>query len=310
MLISQNNRDLQLDGLKFILIFLVILGHLHVGFPVGRLIYSFHMPLFVLLSGYFSKTVDNSRLIHWTLKTIFIYAIFIFLNILIDIFVSHKRIACPDMLTYFYKPTLAMWYLLCLIYWRLSLNLFQKMGGSLNSILLLTTVVIAILMGFVPIGHQFSFQRFFAFSPFFIFGVIIREKQWFDIISKISLPVALSFLTIGLFLAIHIRTYMPREPYDSYKDCLVRIIQTANALILCMAFLRLSRLSVVKKFASLGSITLYFYLYHILFVRTMESIYPDFHTNIIEGVALSFFIVFIIWVMSKLKVFRILLLQK
>lgn len=55
------NRDLSLDTLKGFLIVLVILGHLIGSFnPIGgeglwNLIYTVHMPLFVLISGYFSR---------------------------------------------------------------------------------------------------------------------------------------------------------------------------------------------------------------------------------------------------------------
>ena len=62
------NRDLRLDGLKFIMIFLVVLGHLRFidyGISVGKMIYSFHMPVFVFLSGYFTsqKTEKENKAI-------------------------------------------------------------------------------------------------------------------------------------------------------------------------------------------------------------------------------------------------------
>lgn len=57
-------RDNRLDSLKGFLIILVILGHLigQIGYGNGDLnwevrtfIYTFHMPLFILISGYFTK---------------------------------------------------------------------------------------------------------------------------------------------------------------------------------------------------------------------------------------------------------------
>ena len=53
-------RDLSIDTLKGFLILLVILGHLigslKFSWPgVWNLIYTFHIPLFVLILGYFSK---------------------------------------------------------------------------------------------------------------------------------------------------------------------------------------------------------------------------------------------------------------
>ena len=53
------------DGLKFILIQLVVVGHFTLELfsnPIARgitnQIYSFHMPVFIFLSGYFSKKPD------------------------------------------------------------------------------------------------------------------------------------------------------------------------------------------------------------------------------------------------------------
>lgn len=43
-------RDAKIDGLKFILIFFVVLGHLQYkdyGIELNKMIYSFHMPVFV-----------------------------------------------------------------------------------------------------------------------------------------------------------------------------------------------------------------------------------------------------------------------
>lgn len=61
--ITKTDRVLYLDLLKCFAIFLVIWGHSIQYFkstayfdePIYRIIYSFHMPLFMALSGYFSE---------------------------------------------------------------------------------------------------------------------------------------------------------------------------------------------------------------------------------------------------------------
>ncbi|MFR7480201.1 MAG: acyltransferase family protein [Roseburia sp.] len=57
-------RDYFFDNLKAVLIFLVVLGHFLLPIRgdnplvvVKRLIYVFHMPLFVFISGYFAKKI-------------------------------------------------------------------------------------------------------------------------------------------------------------------------------------------------------------------------------------------------------------
>ena len=56
-------RDYFFDNVKAVLMFLVVLGHLLLPIHgesflvvVKRLIYVFHMPMFVFVSGYFAKT--------------------------------------------------------------------------------------------------------------------------------------------------------------------------------------------------------------------------------------------------------------
>lgn len=66
---NSNVRDGYADFLKYVLISLVVLGHFiglyqhRVGISGGLYtwIYAFHMPLFVFISGYFSKHITNYR---------------------------------------------------------------------------------------------------------------------------------------------------------------------------------------------------------------------------------------------------------
>ncbi len=63
-------RIASLDALKFFAIFLVIWGHyiqyfqsvIHYNQPIFRIIYSFHMPLFMALVGFFSASLSNLSL--------------------------------------------------------------------------------------------------------------------------------------------------------------------------------------------------------------------------------------------------------
>lgn len=59
------NRSSYWDTVKAVLIFLVVLGHTGtaLGDRVLSVIYAFHMPLFVFVSGYFSK--KKSLLEYW-----------------------------------------------------------------------------------------------------------------------------------------------------------------------------------------------------------------------------------------------------
>ncbi|MEZ4805839.1 MAG: acyltransferase family protein, partial [Bacteroidia bacterium] len=62
---TQTTREPFYDNLKCFLIVLMVLGHFtfeNRAFPImkglSNVIYSFHMPLFIFISGYFSKKVN------------------------------------------------------------------------------------------------------------------------------------------------------------------------------------------------------------------------------------------------------------
>lgn len=62
-------RDERMDSVKYCLIVLVIIGHIFGNYifstPLERVvnnwIYIFHMPLFVFISGYFSRKKDSKH---------------------------------------------------------------------------------------------------------------------------------------------------------------------------------------------------------------------------------------------------------
>lgn len=51
MVYIKEDRNVDIDAMKGIGIILVVVGHMVWPFPINKLIYSFHMPLFVCLSG-------------------------------------------------------------------------------------------------------------------------------------------------------------------------------------------------------------------------------------------------------------------
>ncbi len=56
-----DKREYWLDIAKSIGIFLVVLGHTSINENLKIFIYSFHMPLFFLISGFLFKTNDNFK---------------------------------------------------------------------------------------------------------------------------------------------------------------------------------------------------------------------------------------------------------
>ena len=170
-----------LDNIKGIQIFLVVFAHFlyeYANFEVKSLsnkivnyIYCFHMPVFIFLSGFLSKSV-NSRSFKSIAKLLLIYIIFNFTHGLILFYYNKYKMR-------FNSANHSYWYLLCLIYWRFSVNYFSNQFFSI-----FISLIVSILVGFNDsISNVFSLKRTFSFFPYFIIGYKLSKEHLEKMIS-------------------------------------------------------------------------------------------------------------------------------
>lgn len=194
------------DNLRAFALILVVFGHFLETFssPLQRyfysLIYLFHIPLLVFISGYFSKF--NIRKI--IKKLLFPFLIFQILYLAFDFFLYRKNFFSY----YLFTPYWLLWYLISLITWRLSVFLLEKIKKKpLQSLIILVAVLIGLGSCFLPFHtRKFAIGRTLFFFPFFIAGYYSRnfnwEKAWGNVKIRnffIVLGISLSFfIIIGL----------------------------------------------------------------------------------------------------------------
>lgn len=162
-------RDELMDNLKGVLIILVVFSHflvLYVDAGVASLpvqvlyyfIYSFHMPLFVFVSGYFSKNLDQAR------NTAFarLFIPYLFFNTAMLLFLDATGQGRLDLFT----PQYAYWYLLALFVWRLALKDLVRIRFILP-----LSVFLSLLSGFhTQVNNFLAIARIINFLPFFLLG--------------------------------------------------------------------------------------------------------------------------------------------
>lgn len=179
------NRESYWDSLKFILILCVVFGHfLELNNPVGTInraifnfIYLFHMPLFVFVSGRFSQMREKTKYrksILRLLETLIIYqlaAIFLFGEF---------------SLGWLAGPWFHLWYLLSLIFWRLVIYFTPKKYLNNRNCIIFFSIVVSLIAGFIPLGKFMSFQRTFAFLPFFIIGYYSIDYDIMKLIKRMN----------------------------------------------------------------------------------------------------------------------------
>ena len=164
---STSGRYGHIDALKGAGILLVVFGHL-IEKPSAQSvllqmvytgIYSFHMPLFVFLSGIFAREVLKSRdyqKIVWTLffPLVVFQVIYLGVGQLTDWY-SYSP----------FTPYWLLWFIASLIGWRILLPLFASPAG------LAVALLGAVFVGYDDaVGYALSAARTIYFLPFFVLG--------------------------------------------------------------------------------------------------------------------------------------------
>ena len=314
-----NNRDTFFDNLKGFLIFFVVLGHfanLNKAIPlwggINNVIYSFHMPLFIFVSGYFSKSVLVQRSKEIT-SLLYPYLIFELLDLLFT-----KATGLGEGRYNIFIPANPNWYLLAMFTWRLLIPYFTFFNKRLAFLFL---IVFAVGIGFVKEFYSFlSLYRTFYFMPYFVLGYYCKDLKGY-----IERGVKFKAVWIGLFfVAISAVFYLSFRyekfnfwlsyaytPYNGYRDDMMltkmcfRIFAWISgfALSWCFLFLIPSKQTILTK---IGSATLFIFLSHMFIVWPLNKLLSA-HTTPVVGISLSVLAsAAIIWILSRDVVTRIL----
>ena len=167
-----NKREAYWDNLKCVLMLLVVIGHAaeeYITIPFWRgvhlFIYSFHMPVFVFVSGYW----HNKHKQPWK-RILFLTSIgllFRFVVLAMRIFIAND-------------PSFSLmdindisWFMFALAAYAAIVWIFKEVQSSS---LLLISLVFSIFVGYdTSLGLQF--QKTVAHLPFFLLGILLKEKD-------------------------------------------------------------------------------------------------------------------------------------
>lgn len=125
-------RELKIDSIKGVLIFLVVFGHFlesMIGWggdyssTLLHLIYSFHMPFFILISGYFFSVNNFNKKLLGIFLVYIIYQTIYSIPSIIKGTLSYK---------YFYEPNWIMWFLMSTLFWMSITKFIKKHNFTSN----------------------------------------------------------------------------------------------------------------------------------------------------------------------------------
>lgn len=196
---SVNSKRIEwIDIAKGIGILLVILGHaVQFGSPLHNLIFSFHMPLFFILSGIVYTYRDNKIFLYKKLVSLIIpYISFCIIGLLVSIIVPYWKselniraiikdiyLANPDAIN-----VSSIWFLVCLFIVSVFFNSIQKVDIKIQYII----VGVCLIAGFV-------YSKYFSELTFLPDGRLPFNLD-------VSL-IALTFFAIGVWMKKYITNY-------------------------------------------------------------------------------------------------------
>lgn len=310
-------RDYLFDNLKAVLIMLVVFGHFCFNarqFPVmagiTNMIYSFHMPLFIFISGYFSKSIRSQR------KNDVLHLLIPYLVLELIHFAYTRLTGLGEGKLNPVQPTYQNWYLLSLFFWRLLIPYFGQVRKATGLIIM---TILALGAGFISEFNTFlAIYRTIFFMSFFVMGyycddlkaVMARFNRYrLLMISGFIISMCIIFLISSKNAAWADRLLYGWLPIFGYEHHVSFLFMRAFALIssTCICFCFCFMIPSGKNFLSgFGQNTLYVFLFHMFLVWPLgHLIIPHYSPVITEMVFLALSLV-ITWFLSLDIVTRIL----
>lgn len=300
-------REYKYDNLKFLMIFFVVFAHcLEImkdeGIPhyLYVFIYTFHMPIFIFISGYFAKGTKES-----IMKFLGIYIVYQIAYCIFD-----KFILLQETNLRFFKPFWIMWYMFAICAWSILINFFNTKSQKKGLILFLITIFISIIAGFCnKIEYEFSLSRIITFFPFFLLGyysknldiniVSIKDKE--EKINKLKLFfLIIGMIVTGMYFIKNIENIQGNWLYGAYPyssigySFVFKIMWFILSVCELMIFNAIITSKKIKLISYIGTNTLTIYLLHGFFIKFMKIKLNIFVFDEIKNILIAFCISIII----------------
>lgn len=196
-------RDAYFDNAKYLAIVLVAVAHSWVPVMEGSraaralymVTYTFHMPAFILISGYFSRSFDPSpakvkRLVTGVAVP---YVVFETAYSLFRRYANDQ----PDAPISLLEPWYLTWFLAALFIWRLTTPVWRSLRHPLA-----VSLVIAVLASLAPsIGDDLDLPRVLQFLPFFVLGLQLKPEHFELVRRREARLAALPLFAVALVFA-------------------------------------------------------------------------------------------------------------
>jgi len=278
---EQTHENYLLYNAKFFLVFLIVFGHFIAPFTEYNIyyktlylfIYTFHIPMFIFISGIFSKKeIAKEEIKKYTANLILPLIIFQTLYSLFDFYITDNF----SFYNFIFIPYWILWYLLSLFFWKIILPYALKIKYILPVSILLSAII-----GYLPIdGYFLSLSRTVVFFPIFLLGHYATPNFFSNI--KFKGDKILSIFIIAGFLlffyantSIDYRWLYGAVNYNSLGNSqwyagIYRLFLIAGSLLLGISAIKLIPAG-KNYFTSLGKNSLAVYLWHGFIIKFFKT---------------------------------------
>jgi fucose 4-O-acetylase-like acetyltransferase len=307
---ARRPRDPFFDNAKFMAIVLVVAGHsivdlrdVRVAHALYLFVYTFHMPVFIVITGYFSRNFTfgggKARKLITNLGVPYVIFETAYSTYHWAVGKSSFQISLLD-------PYYLTWFLMALFLWRLSTPVWQQIRWPVGAAL-----VISLLAGMTNLPGDLEMNRTFGLLPFYVLGLMLKPEH-FEMLKRtrtrvcgaITLVLAFAFT---LFVAdpnmttewVYWRNGNAAMHVNNLTGSGMRLGLLVGAGILVTAFLTMVPARRTW-FTSLGGATLYAYLLHGFATKLMEYMgwydtpflhtYPGVAATAVAGALLATFL--------------------
>lgn len=267
-------RDFRMDNIRFILINLVVFGHLLETFSgdekdiIYKTFYVFHMPFFIFITGYFAKYNPRKIMRHLVMP----YFVF---QILYQAFYYYFIERSETLLFQFTTPYWLLWYLMTVIIFYLLLPMLETRSLRKAILIMLGSVILSLIANYDrTVGYYLSLSRTLTFMPFFVAGFyykrffeqwlksyIIHHKKIIVLMSSVTLVVISEYIVIHMDLA-PIILYGSYSYYTSESSWMIRLLIEVSAFAWIILGLMIIPNKKIPILTQIGQSTMAIFLMH------------------------------------------------
>jgi fucose 4-O-acetylase-like acetyltransferase len=265
-------RDPFFDNAKFLAILLVVFGHsieplrgdTRAAHALYLFVYTFHMPVFIIITGYFSRnfTFSSGKARKLITNLAVPYVIFETAYSVFRWAAGGKEFEISLL-----APVWLTWFLMAAFFWRLSTPVWQQLRWPIS-----IAILIALLSGMNDLPSTFEMHRTLGLLPFFVVGLQLEPKHFALLRRPACRLAAIAVLAAGLAVALAVHNHMSIEwaywrhgnhylGVSELTGTAMRIGMLVASMVLSAAFLALVPTRATW-FTGLGAVTLYAYLLH------------------------------------------------